>query len=116
MHRRELIGVVRADVPGLEGLVHPAYPPFDLGVPDQHRADIWLEEFHQFERDSRQSESRQCTRNQCESVQHGVEHEERAAVEHSSQEVRPIPCRANDHAERLKLVVCRSASLGVCLA
>jgi YVTN family beta-propeller protein len=42
---------VRADVPGLEGLVHPAYPPFDLGVPDQHRADIWLEEFHQFERD-----------------------------------------------------------------
>ena len=46
-------GEVRADVPGLEGLVHPAYPPFDLGVPDQHRADIWLEEFHQFERDGK---------------------------------------------------------------
>jgi YVTN family beta-propeller protein len=42
---------VRADVPGLEGLVHPAYPPFDLGVPDQKRADIWLDEFQQFERD-----------------------------------------------------------------
>lgn len=44
-------GQVRADVPGLEGLVHPAYPPFDLGVPDQQRADIWLQEFEQFERD-----------------------------------------------------------------
>ncbi len=44
-------GEVRADVPGLEGLVHPAYPPFDLGVPDQQRADIWLEEFRQFDRD-----------------------------------------------------------------
>jgi YVTN family beta-propeller protein len=42
-------GEVRADVPGLEGLVHPSYPPFDLGVPDQQRADIWLEEFRQFE-------------------------------------------------------------------
>jgi hypothetical protein len=44
-------GEVRADVPGLEGLVHPSYPPFDLGVPDQHRADIWLDEFRQFDRD-----------------------------------------------------------------
>ncbi len=44
-------GEVRADVPGLDGLVHPAYPPFDLSVPDQQRADIWLEEFRQFERD-----------------------------------------------------------------
>ena len=44
-------GEVRADVPGLEGLVHPAYPPFDLGVPDQERADIWLDEFRQLERD-----------------------------------------------------------------
>ena len=44
---------VFADVPGLEGLVHPSYPPFDLGVPDQQRADIWLEEFRQFEGDGR---------------------------------------------------------------
>jgi hypothetical protein len=43
-------GQVHATVPGLEGLVHPSYPPFDLGVPDVQRADIWLEEFRQFER------------------------------------------------------------------
>ena len=48
---RQRGGEVRADVPGLEGLVHPAYPPFDLGVTDQQRADIWLEEFRQFDRD-----------------------------------------------------------------
>jgi len=46
-------GEVRADVPGLEGLVHPAYPPFDLGVTDQHRADIWLEEFRTFVADGK---------------------------------------------------------------
>jgi YVTN family beta-propeller protein len=45
-------GEVRADVPGLEGLVHPSYPPFDLGVPDQQRVDIWLEEFRKFDGDS----------------------------------------------------------------
>jgi YVTN family beta-propeller protein len=44
-------GQVRASVPGLEGLVHPSFPPFDLSVPDAERADIWLEEFRTFERD-----------------------------------------------------------------
>lgn len=44
-------GPVRATVPGLEGLVHPAFPPFDLAVPDAERADIWMEEFRTFERD-----------------------------------------------------------------
>jgi DNA-binding beta-propeller fold protein YncE len=44
-------GDVHASVPGLEGLVHPSYPPFDLTVPDVTRADIWLEEFRTFERD-----------------------------------------------------------------
>jgi YVTN family beta-propeller protein len=44
-------GEVHATVPGLEGLVHPTYPPFDLTVPDAARADIWLEEFRTFERD-----------------------------------------------------------------
>jgi YVTN family beta-propeller protein len=44
-------GTVRADVPGLEGLVHPAFPPFDLAIQDQRRVDIWLEEFQKFERD-----------------------------------------------------------------
>ena len=46
-------GEVRADVPGLEGLVHPSYPPFDLAVPDQQRADIWLEEFGRFTADGK---------------------------------------------------------------
>jgi len=44
-------GAVRADVPGLEGLVHPSFPPFDLAIHDQQRVDIWLEEFQKFERD-----------------------------------------------------------------
>jgi hypothetical protein len=44
-------GEVHASVPGLEGLVHPSYPPFDLAVPDAERADIWLDEFKTFERD-----------------------------------------------------------------
>lgn len=44
-------GEVRADVPGLEGLVHPSFPPFELSIPDQRRADIWHEEFQKFERD-----------------------------------------------------------------
>jgi hypothetical protein len=44
-------GDVQAAVPGLEGLVHPNYPPYDLAVPDQRRADVWLEEFKHFERD-----------------------------------------------------------------
>jgi hypothetical protein len=43
--------VVHADVPGLEGLVHPSFPPFDLAIQDQRRVDIWLEEFKKFERD-----------------------------------------------------------------
>ncbi len=44
-------GEVRADVPGLEGLVHPSFPPFDLAIQDQRRVDIWLEEFQKFERE-----------------------------------------------------------------
>ena len=40
---------VRASVPGLEGRVNPDFPPFDLDISDQVRADIWLKEFGQFE-------------------------------------------------------------------
>lgn len=36
-------------MPGLEGLVHPTYPPWDLSVPDNRRVDVWLEEFRKFE-------------------------------------------------------------------
>jgi hypothetical protein len=42
-------GEVKATVPGLDGLVHPSFPPFDLSIPDAQRLDVWLEEFHKFE-------------------------------------------------------------------
>ena len=42
---------MKATVPGLEGHVHPTFPTFDLSIPDNHRVDIWLEEFRQFEKD-----------------------------------------------------------------
>jgi YVTN family beta-propeller protein len=42
--------VVKASVPGLEGHVHPAYPPWDLRIQDQKRADVWIEEFQQLDR------------------------------------------------------------------
>jgi YVTN family beta-propeller protein len=42
-------GKVTATVPGLEGRVHPSYPPFDMTIPDNRRVDIWLEEFRRFE-------------------------------------------------------------------
>ena len=48
---KEKGGPVVATVPGLRGLVHPAYPPFDLTIPDDRRVDVWLEEFRRFERD-----------------------------------------------------------------
>jgi hypothetical protein len=41
---------VKASVPGLEGRVHPTFPPFDLKISDQTRADLWLAEFRQFEK------------------------------------------------------------------
>jgi YVTN family beta-propeller protein len=44
-------GDVVAAVPGLEGLVHPTYPPWDMSVPDNRRVDVWLEEFRRFEKD-----------------------------------------------------------------
>ncbi|MGD8895312.1 MAG: alkaline phosphatase family protein [Acidobacteriota bacterium] len=44
-------GPVRATVPGLEGKVHPSYPPYDLSIPDNRRVDVWLEEFRRFERE-----------------------------------------------------------------
>jgi YVTN family beta-propeller protein len=40
----------RALKPGLAPYVSPIYPPFDLAVRDQVRADAWLTELHGFER------------------------------------------------------------------
>jgi DNA-binding beta-propeller fold protein YncE len=40
---------VTAAVPGLEGHVHPSYPPWNLKIPDNKRIDVWLEEFQQMD-------------------------------------------------------------------
>jgi YVTN family beta-propeller protein len=40
---------VAATVPGLDGLVNPTYPPFNLGIPDVKRYQVWLEEFRRYE-------------------------------------------------------------------
>ncbi len=42
-------GEVAASVPGLDGLIHPGYPPFDLTIPDMKRVGIWAEEFEHFD-------------------------------------------------------------------
>ena len=42
--------VVKASVPGLDGHVHPSYPPWDLKIQDQKRADVWIEEFQQLDK------------------------------------------------------------------
>ncbi len=44
-------GRAKAMVPGLEGRIHPDYPPYDLRIPDNRRVDVWLEEFRRFERE-----------------------------------------------------------------
>jgi len=44
-------GVLRARVPGLEGLINPKFQPFDLDIRDNDRLKYWLEEFRQFEAD-----------------------------------------------------------------
>ncbi len=47
------VGEVVATVPGLKGLVHPDYPPYDLKIPDNRRVDVWLKEFHEFVQNGR---------------------------------------------------------------
>jgi YVTN family beta-propeller protein len=34
-----------ASVPGLEGRINPAYPPWDLMIRDNYRVDVWLKDF-----------------------------------------------------------------------
>jgi phosphoesterase family protein len=45
----ETTKLVKATVPGLDGHIHPTYPPWDLKIPDQKRADVWIEEFQQLD-------------------------------------------------------------------
>jgi YVTN family beta-propeller protein len=40
----------RARIPSLQPFTSPTYPPFDMAVPDQRRADAWLDELHEYER------------------------------------------------------------------
>ena len=40
-------------VPGLAGLVSPAYAGWDLEVTDNKRIDVWLQEFREFERNGK---------------------------------------------------------------
>ena len=46
-------GAVEASVPGLQGLIDPDYPQFNLRITDQHRVDEWTKEFRAFERDGK---------------------------------------------------------------
>ena len=41
---------VRAVFPSLQPYTNPKYPPFDMSIPDQRRADIRISEFHEYER------------------------------------------------------------------
>ena len=42
-------GPVAATVPGLQGLVSPTYPPWDMSIPDNQRVDAWKKEFTEYE-------------------------------------------------------------------
>jgi len=42
-------GPVEATVPGLQGLVSPTYPPWDLSIPDGQRVDAFVKELAGFE-------------------------------------------------------------------
>jgi hypothetical protein len=42
-----------ASVPGLENHLSPAYPPWELRIPDNKRVDAWLREFEEFEQKDR---------------------------------------------------------------
>jgi YVTN family beta-propeller protein len=44
---------VRALLPTLQPVTSPAYPSFDMAIPDQRRADAWLAELRGYEREGR---------------------------------------------------------------
>jgi DNA-binding beta-propeller fold protein YncE len=46
-------GNVRALLPALQPYTNPSYPPFDMTVSDQLRADVWISEFREYERAGR---------------------------------------------------------------
>ena len=44
-------GPVAATVPGLDGMVNPDYPPFNLRISDVHRVEVWRKEFEKFDKE-----------------------------------------------------------------
>jgi YVTN family beta-propeller protein len=46
---RDTTSPLKATVPGLAGAISPDFPPFDMNITDQVRADAWLKEFRAFE-------------------------------------------------------------------
>ena len=50
VHRNAKTGKIEASVPGLEGIFHPEYEPWNLDVPDNTRVDVWLKEFQAMDR------------------------------------------------------------------
>jgi DNA-binding beta-propeller fold protein YncE len=46
-------GHVRALLPSLQPYTNPSYPPFDMTISDQRRADIWIAELREYERAGR---------------------------------------------------------------
>lgn len=44
-------GQMVASVPGLDGHIHPTFPPFDMTIPDVKRIDVFAEEFKRFVQD-----------------------------------------------------------------
>jgi Phosphoesterase family len=49
-YRDAKTGRAKASVPGLEGLIDPDYPPYNLDILDNTRVDRWLDEFRAFEK------------------------------------------------------------------
>ena len=41
-------GTMVASVPGLDGHIHPSFPPFDMTIPDVKRIEVFAEEFKRF--------------------------------------------------------------------
>ena len=41
-------GTMVASVPGLDGHIHPSFPPFDMAIPDVKRIEVFAQEFKQF--------------------------------------------------------------------
>ena len=39
-----------SDIPSLQSVINPKYPPYHMVIPDQYRVEVFLKEFRQYER------------------------------------------------------------------